>query len=200
MIRHLGLSGFFLLHRDMLELAREVACEVRGPESARRLLPPGRGRGSSVSSIVCYLTGLSHIDPIANELFLGRFLNEELTALPDIDLDFPRDIRDVLIPRVHDRYGRDRCALVAAFSTFHGALGGARLRQGARPAAGRDRAPGAGGRPLEGAQRHRGGSARDPAAAARRAGTRSSSSPATPGGCRATSPSTPAGWSSRPSP
>ena len=44
-IRHLGLSGFFLLHRDMLELAREVACEVRGPESARRLLPPGRGRG-----------------------------------------------------------------------------------------------------------------------------------------------------------
>ena len=66
-------------------------------ESLRRLLPPGRG--SSVSSIVCYLTGLSHVDPIANELLLG-FLNEELTALPDIDLDFPRDIRDVLIPRV----------------------------------------------------------------------------------------------------
>jgi error-prone DNA polymerase len=91
---------------------------VRGPDSVRRLLPPGRGRGSSVSSIVCYLTGLSHIDPIENELLLGRFLNEELSALPDIDLDFPRDIRDVLIPRVHDRYGRDRCALVAAFATF----------------------------------------------------------------------------------
>ena len=118
MIRHLGLSGFFLLHRDLLELAREVAVEVRGPESARRLLPPGRGRGSSVSSIVCYLTGLSHVDPVENELFLGRFLNEELTALPDIDLDFPRDVRDVLIPRVHERYGRDRCALVAAFATF----------------------------------------------------------------------------------
>ena len=117
-IRHLGLSGFFLLHRDLLELAREVAVDVRGPESARRLLPPGRGRGSSVSSIVCYLTGLSHVDPVENELFLGRFLNEELTALPDIDLDFPRDVRDVLIPRVHDRYGRDRCALVAAFATF----------------------------------------------------------------------------------
>jgi error-prone DNA polymerase len=117
-IRGLGLSGFFLLHRDMLELAREVAAEVRGPESARRLLPPGRGRGSSVSSIVCYLTGLSHVDPIEKELLLGRFLNEELTALPDIDLDFPRDIRDVLIPRVHDRYGRDRCALVSAFATF----------------------------------------------------------------------------------
>ena len=71
-----------------------------------------------MSSIVCYLTGLSHIDPIENELFLGRFLNEELTALPDIDLDFPRDIREVLIPRVHERYGHDRSALVAAFATY----------------------------------------------------------------------------------
>ena len=118
MIDSLGLAGFFLLHRDLLELAREVAVEVRGPSSVRALLPPGRGRGSSVSSIVCYLTGLSHIDPVSNELFLGRFLNEELTALPDIDLDFPRDIRAVLIPRVHERYGRERSALVAAFPTF----------------------------------------------------------------------------------
>src|SRR5436190_2349893 len=119
LIRTLGLSGFFLLHRDLLELAREVAVEVRGTSSARAVLPPGRGRGSSVSSIVCFLTGLSHIDPVENDLFLGRFLNEELSALPDIDLDFPRDIREKLIPRVHERYGHDRSALVAAFSTFH---------------------------------------------------------------------------------
>ncbi len=117
-IEKLGLPGFFLLHHDMLELAREVAVEVRGPDTARALLPPGRGRGSSVSSIVCYLTGLSHVDPIANELLIGRFLNEELAALPDIDLDFPRDIREVLIPRVHERYGHDRSALVAAFPTY----------------------------------------------------------------------------------
>jgi error-prone DNA polymerase len=117
-IATLKLSGFFLLHRDMLELAREVALEVRGPDTARALLPPGRGRGSSVSSIVCYLTGLSHVDPIANDLFLGRFLNDELTALPDIDLDFPRDVRAALIPRIHERYGKDRSALVAAFPTY----------------------------------------------------------------------------------
>jgi error-prone DNA polymerase len=117
-IDKLGLPGFFLLHHDMLVLAREVAVEVRGPGSARALLPPGRGRGSSVSSIVCFLTGLSHVDPIANELLIGRFLNEELTSLPDIDLDFPRDIREQLIPRVHERYGHDRSALVAAFPTF----------------------------------------------------------------------------------
>ena len=122
-IRALGLSGFFLLHHDLLVLAREVANEVRGRDSARSILPPGRGRGSSVSSIVCYLTGLSHIDPVANDLNSSRFLNEEVgkqagATMPDIDLDFPRDIREVLIPRVHERYGADRSALVAAFPTY----------------------------------------------------------------------------------
>ncbi len=122
-IRALGLSGFFLLHRDLLELAREVAIEVRGRESARSILPPGRGRGSSVSSIVCYLTGLSHIDPVENGLNSSRFLNEEVgkqvaATMPDIDLDFPRDIREVLIPRVHERYGAEHSALVAAFPTY----------------------------------------------------------------------------------
>ena len=196
MIRHLGLSGFFLLHRDMLELAREVAAEVRGPDSSRRLLPPGRGRGSSVSSIVCYLTGLSHVDPIENELLLGRFLNEELTALPDIDLDFPRDIREVLIPRVHERYGRDRSALVAAFSTYQ-------VRSAVRDFAkalglppGEIERLARAGRPLEGPQRHRGrGAARRLAALGRARAARR----ATPGACRATCPSTRAGWSSRPS-
>ena len=118
LIRDLRLSGFFLLHYDLLELAREVAAEVRGPGSARALLPPGRGRGSSVSSVVCYLTGLSHVDPVHAKLFPGRFLNEEVTEAPDIDLDFPRDIREKLIPRVHERYGPERSALVAAFATY----------------------------------------------------------------------------------
>jgi error-prone DNA polymerase len=117
-ISKLGLAGFFLLHRDLLELAREVAVEVRGPSAARALLPPGRGRGSSVSSVVCYLTGLSHVDPVEAGLFLGRFLNDEITEAPDIDLDFPRDVREALIPRIHARYGVERSALVAAFPTY----------------------------------------------------------------------------------
>ncbi|MGH2878840.1 MAG: DNA polymerase III subunit alpha [Solirubrobacteraceae bacterium] len=117
-IARLGLAGFFLLHHEMLELAREVAYEVRDRDSARALLAPGRGRGSSVSSIVCYLTGLSHIDPVANQLLLGRFLHEDLRGLPDIDLDFPREIRAALIPRVHEHFGHERAALVAAFPTF----------------------------------------------------------------------------------
>jgi error-prone DNA polymerase len=118
LIDELGLAGFFLLHWEVLELAREVAYEVRGPGSIRHVLPPGRGRGSSVGSLVCYLTGLSHVDPVANNLSLGRFLNRELASIPDIDLDFPRDIREKLIVRVVERYGPEHAALVASFATY----------------------------------------------------------------------------------
>jgi error-prone DNA polymerase len=118
LIDELGLAGFFLLHWDVLELARECALEVRGRDSPRHVLPPGRGRGSSVGSLVCYLTGLSHVDPVGAELSIGRFLNRELDAVPDIDLDFPRDIREKLIVAVTERYGREHAALVASFATY----------------------------------------------------------------------------------
>jgi len=118
LIDELGLAGFFLLHWEVLELARECALEVRGGSLARNVLPPGRGRGSSVGSIVCYLTGLSHVDPVHAGLSLGRFLNRELVSVPDIDLDFPRDIREKLIVRVTERYGREHAALVASFATY----------------------------------------------------------------------------------
>ncbi len=120
LIGHHRLSGFFLVYRDLLRLAEEVAAEVRGPSEARRAakLPPGRGRGSSVSSLVCYLIGLSHVDPIKANLFLGRFLNEEMRSVPDIDIDFARDIREQLILRVYERYGRDHAGLVCTFPTY----------------------------------------------------------------------------------
>lgn len=115
-----NLAGFFLVYHQIMELATQVAAEVRGPSRARSVteLPPGRGRGSSVSSIICYLIGLSHIDPVKNNLFIRRFLNEEMYSLPDIDLDFPRDIRAALIKRVYEKWGRDRAALVAIFPTY----------------------------------------------------------------------------------
>jgi error-prone DNA polymerase len=118
LIAELGLSGFFLLHWEVLELAAEVARDVRGQGSPRHALPPGRGRGSSVGSIVCYLTGLSHVDPVAADLPLGRFLNRELASVPDIDLDFPRDIREKLIVAATERYGQEHAALVATFPTY----------------------------------------------------------------------------------
>ncbi|MEE9284899.1 MAG: error-prone DNA polymerase, partial [Dehalococcoidia bacterium] len=112
--RH-GLAGFFLIHREILQLAYQVAEEVRGRPCHS---PPGRGRGSSVGSLICYLIGLSHIDPIKNNLFLGRFLNEEMASVPDIDLDFPRDIREKLILRVYEHFGREHVGLVATFPTY----------------------------------------------------------------------------------
>jgi error-prone DNA polymerase len=61
---------------------------------------------------------LSHIDPVANRLFLGRFLNESLASIPDIDLDFPREIREELIRRVYKRYGAEHVGLVCSFPTY----------------------------------------------------------------------------------
>ena len=110
-----GLAGFFLIHREILQLAKEVADEVKGRPYHG---PPGRGRGSSVGSIICYLIGLSHIDPIANNLFLGRFLNEELATVPDIDLDFARDIREKLMLRVYEHFGNEHVGLTATFPTY----------------------------------------------------------------------------------
>src|SRR6266852_2289168 len=119
LIEHHKLSGFFLVYHDLFDLARDVAAEIRrGSRRATGNLLPGRGRGSSVSSIVCYLLGLSHIDPIANKLFLGRFLNESLASVPDIDLDFPREIREELIRRVYTRYGAEHAGLVCSFPTY----------------------------------------------------------------------------------
>jgi error-prone DNA polymerase len=119
LIRRHQLAGFFLTYADIMRLAGEVADEVRGPSEARKIgnMPAGRGRGSSVSSIVCYLLGLSHVDPVKHDLFLGRFLHEDLTDVPDIDLDFPRDIRAALIERLYEVYP-DRVGLVCAYPTY----------------------------------------------------------------------------------
>jgi error-prone DNA polymerase len=119
LITHHGLCGFFLVYHDLFDLARAVAADVRrGSRRASGGLLPGRGRGSSVSSIVCYLLGLSHVDPIATRLFFGRFLNETLASVPDIDLDFPREIREELIRRVYRHYGPEHVGLVCSFPTY----------------------------------------------------------------------------------
>ncbi len=199
LIDELGLAGFFLLHWEVLELAREVAYEVRGPGSMRHVLPPGRGRGSSVGSLVCYLTGLSHVDPVANNLSLGRFLNRELASVPDIDLDFPRDIREKLIVRVVERYGSEHASLVAAFATYRSAArsGTSARRSASRtPTSSGSRASRTAGTRSASPTRSR----RFPTprrSSARRAGAPSAPSAPRSPACRATSPSIPAGWSSR---
>ncbi|HEX5164312.1 MAG TPA: PHP domain-containing protein, partial [Thermomicrobiales bacterium] len=120
LVKRNNLAWFFLVYRDIMILAKQIAAEVRGTGArGAYALPPGRGRGSSVSSIICYLIGLSHIDPLRHNLSVGRFLNESLASAPDIDIDFPRDIREKLIARVYEVYGNDHAALVCAFPTYH---------------------------------------------------------------------------------
>ena len=58
------------------------------------------------------------MDPVKTNLFLGRFLNEAMRSVPDIDLDFPRDIREELILRVYKRYGNEHAGLVCTFPTY----------------------------------------------------------------------------------
>ncbi len=109
------LAGFFLIYRDILELGKEIAKELYGEHRDRA---PGRGRGSSVGSIVCYLIGLSPIDPLRANLYLGRFLNEDLATVPDIDLDFSREVRERLILKVYEHFGAEHVALVCSFPTY----------------------------------------------------------------------------------
>ena len=115
-----GLAGFLLLYRDIVLIAQRVM-EERGlvrPETPVEERPPGRGRGSSVALLVGYLIGISHVDPVAWNLTLERFISDDMTMLPDIDLDFPRGLRDELIERVHRHFGPEYAVLAGAISTY----------------------------------------------------------------------------------
>ena len=120
LIRRHDLAGFLLLYREIGLLAQRIM-EERGlapPETPLEERPPGRGRGSSVALLVGYLIGISHVDPLRWGLTLERFISEEMYALPDIDLDFPRNLRDELIQRVHQQFGPEFAVLTGAISTY----------------------------------------------------------------------------------
>ena len=120
-----GLAGFLLLYREIVLIAQGIV-EEREKNGEKRELssvvegrdPPGRGRGSSVALLVGYLIGISHVDPLKWNLTLERFLSADMTVLPDIDLDFPRALRDELIERVHRQFGREYAVLAGAIFTY----------------------------------------------------------------------------------
>ena len=120
LIEHLNLAGFLLLYREIAHLAQRIMEErgMVGPETPIEERPPGRGRGSSVALLVGYLIGISHVDPLKWDLTLERFISEDMTALPDIDLDFPRGLRDELIERVHSHFGPEYAVLTGAITTY----------------------------------------------------------------------------------
>jgi error-prone DNA polymerase len=105
LIQKLGLSGYFLIVWDIMDYAMRNGI-------------PAQGRGSAANSIVAYILGITQVDPIKNRLFLGRFLNEEMSSVPDIDIDISTVHRERLIQHVYQKYGQEHTAMVSTYVTF----------------------------------------------------------------------------------
>ena len=121
LVRKFNLAGFLLLYNDVINLGREAMIDLglSDPSLSLEENPPGRGRGSSVALLIGYLIGLSHIDPLKYKLSLERFLPDDaMTNVPDIDLDFPRSIREELILRTHAKWGWEHAALTGTIVTY----------------------------------------------------------------------------------
>mgnify|MGYP001613686943 FL=1 len=105
LIRKLGLAGFFLIVWDIVRFARRrgILCQ---------------GRGSAANSAVCFCLGITSVDPIKLNLLFERFLSEERTEAPDIDVDFAHEEREHVIQYVYDKYGRDHAAMVCEQITW----------------------------------------------------------------------------------
>ncbi len=82
---------------------------------ARTQQPPilCQGRGSAANSIVCFLLGVTSVDPMQHDLLFSRFVSAERDEPPDIDVDFEHERREEVIQHIYTRYGRDRAAIAA---------------------------------------------------------------------------------------
>ena len=105
LIHKLDLSGYFLVVLDIMEYAH-----LNGI--------PAQGRGSAANSIVAYILGITRVDPISNKLFVERFINEEMSSLPDIDIDVSTNHREQLLRYVYEKYGEAHTAMVCTYVTF----------------------------------------------------------------------------------
>ena len=104
-IEKTGLAEFFLINWDLMSFAREHGV-------------PGQGRGSAADSIVAYVLGITRVDPIEHNLLFERFLHEEMTSTPDIDIDFSTEHREQVIQYIYEKYGWERTGMVCNVVTF----------------------------------------------------------------------------------
>ena len=108
LIADLGYESYFLTVHDIVRFAREQAILCQG-------------RGSAANSAVCFALGITELDPTESNMLFARFMSRERNEPPDIDVDFEHDRREEVLQYVFRRYGRDRAALTAVASTYHGA-------------------------------------------------------------------------------
>ncbi|MCQ8241359.1 error-prone DNA polymerase [Rhizosaccharibacter radicis] len=86
---------------------------------ARRLGILCQGRGSAANSAVCFVLGITSIDPVEGNLLFERFISADRNEPPDIDVDFEHERREEIIQWIFKRYGRQRAALCAAVARYH---------------------------------------------------------------------------------
>jgi len=100
LIGELGYAPYFLTVHSIVRFARsqDILCQ---------------GRGSAANSAVCFVLGITAIDPERNDLLFERFVSQERREPPDIDVDFEHERREVVIQWIFDTYGRNHAALCA---------------------------------------------------------------------------------------
>jgi error-prone DNA polymerase len=103
MIAKLNIAQYFLTVHDIIQFARH------------QVTPPilCQGRGSAANSAVCYVLGITAVDPAKHDLLFERFISEERKEPPDIDVDFEHERREEVIQHIYAKYGRHRAGLCA---------------------------------------------------------------------------------------
>ena len=107
LIAHLGYARYFLTVHDIVRFARGrgILCQ---------------GRGSAANSAVCYVLGITAVDPDRIDVLFERFVSAERGEPPDIDVDFEHERREEVIQYLYAKYGRERAALAATVITYRG--------------------------------------------------------------------------------
>ena len=105
-IKTMGFSSYFLIVYDFIEWSKNND------------VPVGPGRGSGAGSLVAYALGITTLDPIDHGLLFERFLNPERLSMPDFDIDFCMEKRDLVIDYVSKKYGAGAVSQIATFGTM----------------------------------------------------------------------------------
>ncbi len=105
-IHKMGFASYFLIVADFIEYARSHD------------IPVGPGRGSAAGSLVAYCLRITNIEPIKYGLLFERFLNPDRISMPDIDIDFCMNGRDVVIRYVAEKYGTENVGQIITFGSM----------------------------------------------------------------------------------
>jgi len=112
-IINMKFPGYFLIVADFIRWAKSYRDE-KFPNG----VPVGPGRGSGAGSLVAYSLGITDLDPLRYELLFERFLNPERVSMPDFDVDFCQDGRELVIQYVRHHYGEACVSQIATFGTM----------------------------------------------------------------------------------